>query len=574
MIKKVLKVCCFTALLSGILFLLTRLFTPTWKTWNNDNTMQGFYKEPKNSFQVLFLGTSQVASGISPIELYNRYGICAYNLGTERQPILASYYWLQETERLHPDTLKVVVLDVSYVFFKEKKYDNLKFMSEKALAHMHLSPVKLAALKDLSEKYDDFDYIENLIPLLRYHSRWNMLGKDDFKAVTCKENIFFTRGQEVSYKQCTNYEPSKILVPRWDLTDEYEALEEDPSAYTNAISLDNYLYVTKIYNFCKDHSIKLVFTKIPKGWSDFKHDASNYLASTFNVPFIDYSQADILDDMSLYYPFDYKDVSHPNVRGAQKISNYIGRYLKTHFSLDDVRTIPYYDYLKTQSEQYKIVKDDSYLTPITSLSSYLSKIDQDRYTVFVTVAGDATMGMSDSVKKQMSDLGFRDFPSLSYGHAYAAVRTNGKVIQETISTSKKGKIIISGVNGSDGFVVSHVYNETLDKDGFVLGTEEGTDPVVPSGMGYFSMVSESNSAGGNSSVYLNNDEQSDNRHGLNFLVYDNVTRLIIDSASFDLRYINERRSDLDPIEKYNLRIEKLRAAAEEARLEKEAGIAE
>ena len=143
-------------------------------------------------------------------------------------------------------------------------------------------------------------------------------------------------------------------------------------------------------------------------------------------------------------------------------------------------------------------------------------------------------------------------------------------INNLSSSSKKGRILVDGILEKNKFHVSNVYNETLDEDDYVIGTPEGKDPVLLSGGGYFSLKSESKSAGGKVSTVINNREHSDNRPGLNIIVYDNITRMVVDSATFDLRYITERRSDLDPIDAYNERYEKARLNGEEFRAAREA----
>lgn len=79
-------------------------------------------------------------NGIIPIELYREYGICAYNLGTEQQPLMTSYYWLLETERLHKETLDTVVLDASML-----RRTPIDEVYQKSLDGMKLSKVKLQA---------------------------------------------------------------------------------------------------------------------------------------------------------------------------------------------------------------------------------------------------------------------------------------------------------------------------------------------------------------------------------------------------------------------------------------------
>ena len=47
----------------------------------------GPFFEDKNGFDVLFFGTSRVLDGITPMELWRDYGITAYNMGNNSEPL-------------------------------------------------------------------------------------------------------------------------------------------------------------------------------------------------------------------------------------------------------------------------------------------------------------------------------------------------------------------------------------------------------------------------------------------------------------------------------------------------------
>ena len=83
----------FTGLVLAILFVAAGfLFLPIWYSWTVYDTSKNFYKEPRNSIEVIFLGTSVMAAGGDPMIMYESENISAYNLGAEQQPMLASYY--------------------------------------------------------------------------------------------------------------------------------------------------------------------------------------------------------------------------------------------------------------------------------------------------------------------------------------------------------------------------------------------------------------------------------------------------------------------------------------------------
>ena len=78
-------------------------------TWPSTSSFADFYQLDKNTVDVLFLGSSHGVSSFSPPKLYDDYSIRSYNLSSELQSLLVSYYWLKEALRYQ--TPKVVVLD-------------------------------------------------------------------------------------------------------------------------------------------------------------------------------------------------------------------------------------------------------------------------------------------------------------------------------------------------------------------------------------------------------------------------------------------------------------------------------
>ena len=61
-----------------------------------NRTFRQFYRLEKNSLQAVFLGKSTMKWAVSPIQIYKDSNITTYNLATNKQPIQASCYLLQE----------------------------------------------------------------------------------------------------------------------------------------------------------------------------------------------------------------------------------------------------------------------------------------------------------------------------------------------------------------------------------------------------------------------------------------------------------------------------------------------
>ena len=64
------------------------------KSEPNTNMIGGFYEEPKNSLDVLFIGSSSMFCNVNPLILFKEEGFASYILGTSSQQLEATYFFL------------------------------------------------------------------------------------------------------------------------------------------------------------------------------------------------------------------------------------------------------------------------------------------------------------------------------------------------------------------------------------------------------------------------------------------------------------------------------------------------
>ena len=550
----VLKIICFTSILIITLVLLEELLVPTWMSWNNDDTIKEFYTEPDNTIQVLFLGTSQVVNGISSSELYNHYGLCAYSLASEQQPLLSSYFWLKEANRFHQKSLNTVVLDISFLMYADESKESLQAFNEKALAHMRFSPVKVDAINACSKQYDSFDFVENIIPLLRYHTRWKYLSREDFKGMTNSINKLYTRGQNVSYSRTSStYKASDILKPCQEITEtsNYSAIE-----YESIWSKENLFWFKKIVEYCKENNLNLVLTKLPKIWNDRLHDACQYLARAYQVPFLDLNDSAVLDKIGYTFPLDNKDSTHANIYGAKKLTLYIGDYLINHYPYEDVRINPTYDFMKDQYQQYYEMYVDSWLQNVKSLKAYCKLIDKSRYTILMATKGEMTRKLSEEDRLALSDLGFSCFSDAHYEHTIAGVKSNNTVVANIESDSFRDRILIDGWFDDSGNISLHsCVSQKINHASEIVMQPDEEDAVTEPIKGYscFSIYCGGRHAGKFASILIHETEFSENRDGINFVIYNNKTHTVVDTSTFEPYETGARRSsDYDPVDEYRL----------------------
>ncbi|MBP3870494.1 MAG: hypothetical protein J6E46_05925 [Faecalicoccus sp.] len=250
----------------------------------------GILGEDVNTVDVVFIGDSEAWAGVSPLNVYEKYGITSYNCATPGQQLFYTESILEALlERQHPS---VVFLEAE-VFFTEQQ------------------------AADLAE-----EYLGRVFPLFEYHNRWKSLKLRDF-----------TGERYYSYK-----DPNK----GFNFFKDADPLEEVPdhmadTGQVEPIPLLNRFVIKQIQRICEENNIELVLFRVPNvtDWSYAKYNAVNEYAAQEDLPFIDLNLefADAMD-----WKQDTRDKgAHLNYSGALKVTNYLADYMHEHFTLQDHR---------------------------------------------------------------------------------------------------------------------------------------------------------------------------------------------------------------------------------------------
>ena len=266
--------------------------------WNNYDTVRGFYEEPKDTIEVAFVGTSCVINSISPMELYENYGICAYNFGTEQQPLMASYYWIKEAYRKHAETLSTVVLDASAL-----RYTQASVFYRKAIEGMEFSSVKYNAVKDYSNNFRET--IANLLPLYAYHDRWKSMNDIDFQIARYLPNVCVRGYNFTNERYLDSNEP--LLIPSF-----YVNSDEKQELIAEGID-----YFERIVDFCDTNELNLVLVRLAS-WQPSEHNAVKDLAEAHGLELLDFSFEPLLGEIGYNWAVDSTDAYHANYYGAKK----------------------------------------------------------------------------------------------------------------------------------------------------------------------------------------------------------------------------------------------------------------
>ena len=297
----------------------------------NRQTFKAFYAEPKNTIDVMYLGTS--ASNryfINPLA-YEEEGITCFTVATMGMPMFFVPDLIDEVQKTQDPKLYIIELrwvlknrDLITDAHIRRVTDNLKYSSIKkdaidtAFAQMDGSK---GMLGDIGE--NGLDYY---IPILKYHGRLSEgnMSPGDFKLTSTKNK---TKGYVMSFnttKQVNQF-PGRVSEKREPLSDIAETALDATLDKCDKLTAqgDEVLFVLSPYCCLKGQKpiFNTAFDKIRD---------RGYTVLDFNRP-------EMYEELGLDFDKDYYNSKHVNYLGAEKYTRYLTAYLKAHYSLPDRR---------------------------------------------------------------------------------------------------------------------------------------------------------------------------------------------------------------------------------------------
>jgi hypothetical protein len=309
--KNFIKTVIFLAILVFILFKIGNILSPKWVTYD---ILHGYKSLKKNTVDVLFIGDSDIYSDISPMELYQEYGITSYDYAAPAASNLLMYYMLEEA--LKTQTPKVVVMDGTTIFGDHES----EAMRHQATDLMPLDDVKWRLVNDTNYNFKFGEKLSILMPFFRYHDRWNKIKGNDFNKGSNKDT--YAKGYILlNDKNKTKYNK--------DYMDDLDQSIEFKTSYLP----DS---VIKAKEYCEARGIKFLFVTMPDAstWSYAKYEKLKTWTSDNNIDYLDYNE--LLNKINLDFGTDsVENGMHLNINGAIKVSKYMGKYLNDNYSLDN-----------------------------------------------------------------------------------------------------------------------------------------------------------------------------------------------------------------------------------------------
>ncbi len=310
----IIAVICAAAFMVGAVWLLGKLLEPKYMSGVLEGAMTAEYYEETTDHDVIFIGDCEVYENFSPVTMWEEYGITSYIRGSAQQLIWQSYYLLEEAFEL--DSPRVVVYNVQAMKYSEPQSEAYNRMT---VDGMRLSSHKLGAIR--ASMTEDEELISYLIPLLRYHDRWNELSSEDFEYMFSRDSVTVS-----GYLMRSDIKPMGKL-PSAPVLEDY------------TIGEACWEYLDKIRVLCEENGATLILIKSPSQWpcwyDEWDGQISDY-AEKYGIDYI--NMLPLTEEIGIDWETDTYDAGlHLNVYGAEKLGRWFGGILSTQYGLADHR---------------------------------------------------------------------------------------------------------------------------------------------------------------------------------------------------------------------------------------------
>lgn len=461
------------AVFFGILSVLLSMFYKVFRFKYTDGiyNVDAFCALEENSVDVLVLGSSHAYEDINPAVFWSEYGISAYDLCGSIQPMWNTYYYLKEA--LKTQKPRVIILEAYCVSLELDYIDEGRIV--KNYYGLPLSINKLQAALDSVPREQWKEYLPEWV---RYHNRYQELEPADFLPYLGQSNV---------YQNWKGFGSNCAFMESYEQEDFYT--EEVFPLYEKTEH-----FYRKIIELAGAEGVPLLIVVSPYSGinqEEFgKYNRAEEIAGEYGVPFVNYNL--LCSEIGINYAEDGADSGHLNHLGSEKFTKYLGNYLKSQYTLADHRGEEDYlswdiNVLCTDQEIY-----NQRTTEIYSFENYIRRLNQAGYIAVLSVVGEIDEESEEKLIRVLGDFGI-DENTCRQGGTW--VRYQGEFLF---------------YSGEESEYLWHQSVSTGDLA--VKGIAEA-----------------------NAELYFGPQKYNKVDNGVNVLVYDTVTEMLVDAVGFDAK---------------------------------------
>lgn len=276
--------------------------------------IETFHSLPYNSIEVMVYGSSHAYKGLSTMELYEKYGIGAYNYGWNWQKINTTKLFIKDS--LLTQTPKVILIEcynVGTVLYDTDITPEIyysRYLSKGIGRDEYLKQ----CFQNNKERY-----LSYYMPLSAFHDNWNTLTKKSFAEISV----------DTVFRRFMGFHPA-IAVTEVTIPD-YTTFQQSSLSEKAIAELD------EIVDLCRENDIEIIFYTVPyQGQYNYSDAMEEYAKKNGYVYFDLFKYA---DEVGIDGKTDFQDTDHLNSSGAVKVADYLGQYIVEHYAITDMRMV-------------------------------------------------------------------------------------------------------------------------------------------------------------------------------------------------------------------------------------------
>ncbi|MCH5354132.1 MAG: hypothetical protein J1E06_11815 [Acutalibacter sp.] len=292
--KELFGILCLIAALVIFSVAAGRVLTP--KRLDYGATWDMYLKEPEDSIDVLFFGTSLAYFDVVPAVIYDETGITSYVMAGPEQTYAVTYSYL--TESCKTQSPQAVFVEATGLLTGKSNRSvkvNLTYM-----------PWGKNRIATTFEEASEDELPGLLFPLYAYHDRWDDLTDQDWQI------------------GLSGYEADPLagytFMAKHTAIEEFEQREFEDAEENYARNLE---VAKKMADFCRQENIRLVFflSPVTNRIEDGTVQQMKRDLTALGADFADFNET--FEEVAFDLSMDFYDPLHTNSYGAEKFSRYL-----------------------------------------------------------------------------------------------------------------------------------------------------------------------------------------------------------------------------------------------------------
>lgn len=307
---RIIKIITFLLLLAIMLSLFS--FVLCVNTKRDRIFINGFYKEPENSLDVVLIGSSELYTSYNSPLAWKEYGYTSYSFSISGMTGVLYKPALDITlDRQDP---KLVVFEINGFLYDDDEFDDEATL-RKLIDNMPWNSRKLEIIKELIPKEDRYSYY---FPLFKYHMNFmhpRLIGG------VLKNTIKFSKLDYLKTKSFSATAKidavSGLYFDSRKIDSKGKKCLDELLQYCNDLGLENVLFVYSPHKTLIYHTESLDYIK--ERVETYGYDFENFNNS--------------YEEIGIDITKDFYNGQHLNIFGAQKYTKFLGKYITDHYDV-------------------------------------------------------------------------------------------------------------------------------------------------------------------------------------------------------------------------------------------------